>query len=79
MTLRQMNAHSGDEAQAQLTDAKLAEMISVPGPNGTTRQVPRANYVLGHALDLADHYSQIANYMRLNNMIPPSALPRPRP
>jgi hypothetical protein len=35
--------------------------------------------VLGHALDLADHYSQLANYMRLNNILPPTALPRPRP
>jgi hypothetical protein len=33
--------------------------------------------VLGHDLDMADHYSQIANYMRLNNLIPPTALPRP--
>ena len=37
----------------------------------------RASMVLGHALDLADHYSQLANYMRLNNILPPSALPRP--
>jgi hypothetical protein len=35
--------------------------------------------VLGHALDVADHYSQLANYMRLNGILPPSALPRPRP
>jgi len=28
---------------------------------------------------MADHYSQLANYMRLNNMLPPTALPRPRP
>jgi hypothetical protein len=35
------------------------------------------NYLLGHAMDLADHYSQIANYMRANGMLPPSALPRP--
>ena len=48
-----------------------------PGPNGTTRTLTRAAMVLGHALDMADHYSQIANYMRLNNLIPPSALPRP--
>jgi hypothetical protein len=34
--------------------------------------------VLGHVIDMADHYSQIANYMRLNNLIPPTALPRPR-
>jgi hypothetical protein len=32
---------------------------------------------LGHALDLADHYSQLANYMRLNGILPPTALPRP--
>jgi hypothetical protein len=35
------------------------------------------NALLGHAMDLQDHYSQIANYMRLNGMLPPSALPRP--
>ena len=27
--------------------------------------------VLGHVVDMADHYSQIADYMRLNNMLPP--------
>ena len=66
-----------DDAMGQLEDSKIGEIITVPGPNGTTRQVSRANYVLGHALDLADHYSQLANYMRLNGMLPPSALPRP--
>jgi hypothetical protein len=66
-----------DDAMSQLDDAKIAEVITVPGPNGTTRSAGRANYVLGHAIDLADHYSQLANYMRLNGMVPPSALPRP--
>jgi hypothetical protein len=47
--------------------------------NGNTRNVTRAGMVLGHALDMADHYSQLANYMRLNNILPPTALPRPRP
>ena len=62
----------------QLDDTKLADPITLTF--GTTTQTrPRAGMVLGHALDLADHYSQIANYMRLNNMLPPSALPRPRP
>jgi DinB superfamily len=60
----------------QVDDAKLADAISITF-NGNTRNSTRANMVLGHALDLADHYSQIANYMRLNNMLPPSALPRP--
>ena len=44
---------------------------------GQSRPATRASMVLGHALDMADHYSQIANYMRLNNMLPPTALPRP--
>lgn len=66
-----------EQAFAQLTDASLAEQVSVAGPNNTTRNVTRATYVLGHALDMADHYSQIANYMRLNGILPPNALPRP--
>jgi uncharacterized damage-inducible protein DinB len=65
-------------AFAQLTDANLTDQISVTF-SGNTRTLTRASMVLGHALDLADHYSQLANYMRLNGMLPPSALPRPRP
>jgi len=68
-----------DDAIAQLDDAKLAERLARSGPNGQTRQVARAQYVLGHALDMSDHYSQLANYMRLTGITPPSALPRPRP
>jgi hypothetical protein len=65
-----------ESALAQVDDAKLGEMITLTF--GTrSRQSPRASMVLGHALDLADHYSQLANYMRLNNMLPPTALPRP--
>ena len=67
-----------DQAIAQLDDAKLAEPVTITF-GGNSRTVARANMVLGHALDLADHYSQLANYMRLNNIIPPTALPRPRP
>ncbi len=63
-------------AIGQLDDAKLAELVTQTF-NGNTRSSPRSNMVLGHALDLADHYSQIANYMRLNNILPPTALPRP--
>ncbi|MEO7362632.1 MAG: DinB family protein [Gemmatimonadaceae bacterium] len=65
-----------ESAFAQLDDAKLADQVSMTfGPN--TRVITRAGMVLGHALDMADHYSQIANYMRLNGILPPTALPRP--
>ena len=67
-----------ESALGQLDDTKLADQVTVT--NGAqSRTVTRAGMVLGHALDLADHYSQLANYMRLNNILPPSALPRPRP
>jgi uncharacterized damage-inducible protein DinB len=64
-------------AMAQLTDAKLAEQFAVT-VQGNSRQVTRAARVVGHAMDMADHYSQLANYMRLNGILPPTALPRPR-
>jgi uncharacterized damage-inducible protein DinB len=64
-------------ALEQLEDAKLAEQVTLTF-RGNSRNVARASMVLGHALDLADHYSQLANYMRLNNMLPPTALPRPQ-
>ncbi|MEO8621997.1 MAG: DinB family protein, partial [bacterium] len=54
-----------ESAFAQLDDAKLGDQISMTF-GGTTRQAARAQMVLGHALDMADHYSQLANYMRLN-------------
>ena len=65
-----------ESAFAQLNDGALGEMVSMTF-NGNTRQAIRAGMLVGHAIDLADHYSQIANYMRLNNMLPPTALPRP--
>ncbi len=34
-----------------------------------------ASTLLGLETDLAEHYSQVANYMRLLGMVPPSALP----
>lgn len=65
-----------ENAFAQVNDANLGEAVTFTY-GGQSRPTTRAAMVLGHALDLADHYSQIANYMRLNNMLPPSALPRP--
>jgi hypothetical protein len=67
-----------EDAFAQLDDTKLAEPTTISF-GGQSRPTTRAAMALGHALDMADHYSQLANYMRLNNMLPPSALPRPRP
>jgi hypothetical protein len=67
-----------EDAFAQVDDAKLGEQITLTF-GAQSRPSTRAAMVLGHALDVADHYSQLANYMRLNNILPPTALPRPRP
>lgn len=66
------------EAIGQLEDGKLGDQVTMTF-RGQSRNIPRISMVLGHALDLADHYSQLANYMRLNGLVPPSALPRPKP
>lgn len=67
-----------EQAIGQVDDAKLAEPVTLTF-GGNSRIVPRAGMLIGHVQDLADHYSQLANYMRLNGMLPPTALPRPRP
>jgi hypothetical protein len=66
-----------EDAFAQLDDAKLADQITTTF-GGQSRQTTRVSPVLGHVVDMADHYSQLANYMRLNGMLPPTALPRPQ-
>ena len=67
-----------ETALNQLDDARLADAITLTF-GGQSRPSTRVSMVLGHVIDMADHYSQIANYMRLNNLIPPTALPRPKP
>jgi uncharacterized damage-inducible protein DinB len=65
-----------DSALARVDDAQLADELPA-GPPGSGRTAVRARYLLAFVTDLVDHYSQIANYMRLNAMVPPSAQPRP--
>jgi hypothetical protein len=57
------------QAFSKLTDAKLAEMVPFFGGRTVTR--------LGAALevnnDLIDHYAALAVYLRLNELLPPTA------
>jgi uncharacterized damage-inducible protein DinB len=62
-------------AFGKLTDANLADELPPIVPAATARTFPRARFVVLFVTDLVDHWSQIANYMRLLGMIPPSALP----
>jgi uncharacterized damage-inducible protein DinB len=54
-----------------MTDAKLGETVTV-----FHRTMPRAMILVLLPADLADHYSQMAAYLRLNGMMPPSAQPK---
>ena len=56
-----------DATMAGLTDAKLSDTI--PGRGGL---VPRARLLIEITADLPDHYSQMAGYLRLNGILPPS-------
>jgi hypothetical protein len=53
---------------AKLSDAGLGEKI--PGYDGPTT---RAAMIFELHEDWADHYSQLANYLRLNGILPPTA------
>ena len=60
-----------EQAFAKLDDSKLAEPVSMFGMNLT-----RASAILITVGDWADHYSQEANYLRLNGILPPTAQQR---
>jgi hypothetical protein len=58
-----------DQAFAKLDDAKLNEQLPFFG--GKTKS--RATVMFVTVGDWADHYSQSANYLRLNGLLPPTA------
>jgi len=60
------------EAVNGLQDSKLGDTITFFGG----RKTPRARAVLEEVADLADHYTQMAGYLRLNGLLPPSAQPK---
>ena len=59
-------------ALARMTDARLAEERTWGG-----ERIPYSRSMLYFVTDLAEHYAQLASYMRLMGLVPPSALPRP--
>jgi hypothetical protein len=55
-----------------MDDSKLGDNVELFGG----RQLPRAMAALGLASGWADHYATAAMYLRLNNILPPSAQPK---
>ncbi len=58
-------------ALSAVTDAGLGDDLPVPGAPGVTQQ--RARSLLLFVTDLAEHYAQVASYMRILGMTPPSS------
>ena len=58
-----------DQALAKLDDSKLGEELPFFGG----RKMTRAAIMTITTGDWADHYSQLANYLRLNGLLPPTA------
>jgi uncharacterized damage-inducible protein DinB len=58
-----------DQALASVTDATMGEQLPFFGG----RTMTRAAIMTLTTGDWADHYSQYANYLRLNGMLPPTA------
>lgn len=63
-----------ESAFANLTDAGLTDSVPFFGGKRT-----RASVILALPYDWADHYSQFANYLRLNGISPPNARARAVP
>jgi DinB superfamily len=58
-----------EQAFAKLDDSKLGQPVQLFGPNPFT--LAAAMFIT--VGDWADHYSQEANYLRLNGVLPPTA------
>jgi hypothetical protein len=56
-------------ALAKVNDADLGGKVKLFGP----RDFTRAEAMFITVDDWADHYSQLANYLRLNGQVPPTA------
>ena len=63
-----------ETALSSLDDSKLADSVPWFGGKRT-----RASVILALPYDWADHYSQFANYLRLNGVSPPNARARATP
>jgi hypothetical protein len=57
------------DALAKMDDSKLSDTIDLFGGH----QAPRAMVALVAASGWSDHYAAVAMYLRLNNIVPPSA------
>lgn len=56
-----------------MTDAKLTQSMTVPGPNNTTRQIIAAQPLIANLAHNNEHYGNLVTYMRAKGIVPPSS------
>lgn len=61
------------EALAKVNDSQIGEEVVISGRH---TGMPRAKALIIIATDWADHYSTAASYLRLNDILPPTAKPK---
>jgi len=57
-----------EQAVAKVNDGMLGDSVTYYGQRAT-----RTSPLIGLVEDWSDHYSQLAGYLRLNNVLPPTA------
>ena len=56
-----------------LNDSKMGDIVQYFDQPFVRAKVSRARLAIEVVIDLTDHYSQMASYLRLNGILPPSA------
>ena len=62
-----------DGVYGSLTDAKATTLMTVPGPNNTTRQIPAAAPLISNLSHNNEHYGNLVTYLRAKGIVPPSS------
>jgi uncharacterized damage-inducible protein DinB len=63
------------KATLSITSENEIAAIKNPFGSGTTTRLSMATLVVGHCFD---HYGQMVEYLRMNNIIPPASRPQPK-
>jgi uncharacterized damage-inducible protein DinB len=62
-----------DGVYGSMSDSKLMQMMTVQGPNNTTRQIVAAQPLIANLAHNNEHYGNLVTYMRAKGIVPPSS------
>jgi uncharacterized damage-inducible protein DinB len=55
------------------TSATISEMLKRPGPNNTTLERARGNFLISNIAHNNEHYGNLVTYLRAKGIVPPSS------